>query len=110
MEFNCIPIRYNLDNDSIDAVLDGKLTPYIPFKFTPPKRACIRREHYARIRELAAKIRDTNSAFREVYPRAIGDLCRICAITGKIDSWLMKLVCNLKAGHSLEEALTKVEA
>jgi hypothetical protein len=105
----CIPIRYNLDNESIDAVLDGKLNPYAPFKFTPPRRVHIRREHYGKIREIAAAIRDTDSSFREVYPRAIGDLCRVFAVTQNLNPRLFQLICYLKTGHMLNEALTKAK-
>ncbi len=105
----CIPIRYNLDDDSIDAVLDGKLSPYIYFKLNPPKEAHVGRKHYRKIREIAARVRDNSEDFREVYPRAIGDLCRVFAVIGRFDPQLFRLVCYLKAGLPVEEALKESE-
>jgi hypothetical protein len=105
----CIPIRYDLSNDSIDAVLDGRLSPFIHFKFTPPNHAHVGRKHYRKIREIAATIRDKTDNFKEVYPRAVGDLCRLYTVTGRFDPQLFRLVCYLKAGRSLKEALAESE-
>jgi hypothetical protein len=108
----CIPIRYNLDNATVDSILDG--VPVFKHNvFLPKPHVRIARKDFLRIREVAAKVREDpppKKDFRPVYARAIGDLCRIFAVTGRFDARLFRLVCHLKAGVSLEEALTEAES
>jgi len=101
----CIPIPYRLDDDTIDAVLDGKVSPYTNFEFNPPEHGKVCQKDYKRIRELAAGVRDSTSRFRAAYTRAIGDLCRVRAVIGRVDPELFLLICYLKAGLPLEQAL-----
>jgi hypothetical protein len=105
----CLPIRCKLDDASIDAVLDGRLSPYTYFKFNPPRDAHVGKKDYRKIREIAAAVRDNSEDFREVYPRAIGDLCRVFAVMRRFNPLLLRLVCYLKAGLSVEEALREAE-
>ena len=106
----CIPIRYSLDDSAVDSVLDG--TPvfhHYPFKPKPHIR--IMRNDFLRIREVAAEVRDNppKQDFRPVYTRAIGDLCRIYAVTQHFDPVLFHLICYLKAGLPLEEACQELQ-
>lgn len=100
----CIPIRYTLDNSTIDAVLDGAAV-YTHHDYHPPQQATIGRRDFLKIRELASKVRKEKEDIRPVYTRAIGDLCRILAVTGEFDSDLFRLVCYLKARLPLQQAL-----
>lgn len=101
----CIPIRYSLDNSTIDAVLDGTQMIYKRREYHPSRHVIMTRKDYLEICRLAANVRDKSENFRNVYTRAIGDLCRILSVTGQFDSQLFRLVCYLKAGLSLEQAL-----
>jgi hypothetical protein len=100
----CIPIRYSLDDSTIDAVLDGAGT-YRHYKYTPEKAAQLTDKEFTRIRGLANEVRSKNEQLRTVYVRTIDDLCRIQVVTGKFDPELFRTVCNLKAGLHLEQAL-----
>jgi len=101
----CIPIRYSLDDPTIDAVLDGTQALYRHRKYDPHRHVRIAFREYRNMRDVAADVRDRNSSFKDVYARAIGDLCRVLAVTRRFDRELFRLVCNLKAGLSLENAL-----
>jgi hypothetical protein len=100
----CIPIRYSLDNATIDAVLDGEAT-YRHYEYSPPRTVLLPDREFTRIRSLANEVRSRNEQLRSVYVRAIDDLCRIRAVTGKFDPELSRIACNLKAGLHLEQAL-----
>jgi len=105
----CIPVRYSLDDETVDDVLDGKQIPYKHREYRSPRNARIGRGDYQRIRKLASDLRDNNEPFRKVYTRAIGDLCRILAVTGRFSPELFRLVCHLKSGLSLEQTLQRLE-
>jgi len=100
----CIPVRYGLDNGTIDAVLDGAEV-YRHHEYDPPREVTIGRRDFLRMRQLAKNIREENEDLRPVYTRAVGDLCRILGATNRFDPDLFRLVCYLKAGSSLEQAL-----
>ncbi len=105
----CVPIRYSLDSDVIDAVLDG--APVFKYhKFHPSPRITISGGGFKRLRKIAAEIREEKEEFKAVYTRAIGDLCRIYAVTRNFDTELFSLVCYLKAGLSLKGAQKELEA
>jgi len=91
----CIPIRYSLTDDMVDAVLDGAPI-YTHQEFNPPKHVTISRRDFLRIREIASAIRDERKEqLRPVYARTIGDLCRVLAITRRFDSELFRIICYL---------------
>ncbi len=103
----CIPIRYTLDDKTIDAVLDGAPC-YKHYQYNPEPHVTISKKDFLRIRKIAEEVRRNppeNTDFRSVYARTVGDLCRIYAVTRKFDSDLFELVCYLKAGLTLEKAL-----
>lgn len=107
----CIPIRYKLDDDTIDAVLDG-VSVYRHYDYAPDTNVIISNRDFLHIRGIAEEIRrnpSKNMDFRSVYARAVGDLCRIYAVTSEFDPDLFKLVCYLKAGLSVEEATRELE-
>jgi hypothetical protein len=107
----CIPIRYSLDDTAVDSVLDG-VPVFEHHAFSPNLLVRIARKNFLKIRAVAAEVRETQPPkkdFRHVYARAIGDLCRIFAVTERFDARLFRLVCYLKAGLSLEQALTELE-
>jgi hypothetical protein len=102
----CVPIRYKLGDSAVDAILDG--TPvFRHYQFTPKPHVRISRKDFLRIRKVAAEVRENppKQDFRPVYARAIGDLCRIYAVTGLFDERFFRVVCHLKAGLELEQAL-----
>ena len=103
----CIPVRYSLDDETVDDVLDGKQAPYSHRKYRVREHVRIPRRDYQRIRKLASDLRTNNKDFRSVYTRTIGDLCRVLAATELFSPELFGLVCHLKAGASLEEALQR---
>jgi hypothetical protein len=106
----CIPIRYSLDDLTVDRVLDGSPVFY-HHRFSPKTQVRIVRRDFLRIRGVASEVRENppNRDFRPAYTRAIGDLCRIFAVTGRFDPRLFRVVCYLKAGVRLEEALKVTE-
>lgn len=106
----CIPIRYSLDDSAVDGVLDGAPV-FRHYQFKPKPHVRITRKDFLRIREVTAEVRENppKQDFRPVYARAIGDLCRICAVTGRFDERFFRVVCYLKAGLELEQALKETE-
>lgn len=106
----CIPIRYSMDLQAFDAVLDGKPV-YRHYDYKPKKAVSISRKDFADIRAIAADVASTGKLddFKRVYIRSIDDLSRILAVTGDFDAKQFRLVCYLKAGLHLEEALKKLE-
>jgi len=100
----CIPIRYDLPDEVVDAALGGS-TLYHSERQSPPEQVVINRRDYERIIELARQTRSSSQRFREVYARSVGDLCRIFAVLGHHDTQLYRLVCYLKAGHHIETAI-----
>lgn len=100
----CIPIRYDLPDEVVDAALQGS-TLYHPQRYKPPDIAVINRRDYRRIIEEARGIRSIGDRFREAYTRSVGDLCRILAVLGYHDTRLYRLVCYLKAGDYIEKAI-----
>jgi hypothetical protein len=101
-----LPIRYDLPDEIIDAALQGS-TLYAPIKLTPPKETTIKRRDYQTVIRVASEIRSDNSGFRDNYSRAVGDLCRIFAVLGHHDLELYRLVCYLRVGYHIEDALKK---
>lgn len=102
----CIPIRFALPPEDLDNILNGK-TFYHYAKFDVPKTAVITSSQYRRILDIAKHSRTLLPTFHSVIARTVGDLCRITAVLSYIDSDLLHLVCWLKAGLSLEQALQK---
>jgi hypothetical protein len=106
----CIPIKYDLPDEVVDAALNGSLIFRLG-QYSPPKQVVINGRDYARIMRVTQEIRQADSShkFREVYSRAVGDLCRIFAILGKHDVELYRLVCYLKAGQDIRTAIDSAE-
>jgi len=100
----CIPIRYDLPDEVVDAALEGSLV-YHAEEFDPPQEVTVSRRDYRRIIQVAREIRSSDPRFREVYARSVGDLCRIFAVLGHHDVDLYRLVCYLKTGCHLEKAI-----
>lgn len=100
----CIPIRYDLADEVVDAALQGS-SLYHREEYDPPREVTVPRGEYRRIIELAHEIRSSHPRFREVYARSVGDLCRIFAVLGHHDVQLYRLVCYLKTGYYLEKAI-----
>lgn len=104
----CIPIRFTLTPDELDEVLQGK--PFYEYrKYDVISDVTISRRDYRRIYDIAKKFRSVNGRFQAVFARAIGDLCRISAVLGYIDLPTSLLVCYLKSGYRIEQALTLAE-
>lgn len=99
----CVPIRYSLSNEAIDAVLDGAQI-YRHREYHPPQQAIVGRKDFLNIQKLAKEIREKSESLRSVYTRTVGDLCRILGVTGRFDPALFRLVCHLKAKLPLEQA------
>jgi hypothetical protein len=104
----CIPIRYDLPNEVVDAALQGS-TLYHAHKYAPQTDVVINRRDYRKIIELARKIRYCEPGFKEVYTRSVGDLCRIYAVLGYHDMRLYRIVSYLKAGYHIEKAIELAE-
>ena len=102
----CIPIRFTLQPEDLDNILNGK-TFYHYHKYDTPRCPVITSAQYKQILRVAKNVRSKNPAFYSEYARAVGDLCRITAVLGHIDLDLLHLVCWLKAGFPLEQALKK---
>jgi len=102
----CIPIRFTLAPNDLDNILNGK-TFYHYHKYEVPKNATITSSQYKQILRITKGVRKEFPMFHSVYARAVGDLCRITAVLGYVDSELLHLVCWVKAGLSLEQALQK---
>ncbi len=104
----CIPIRFALEPEELDSILQGK--PFYEYrKYDGDREITISRQDYRRILDIAKKFRNVNPKFQEVFARAVGDLCRITAVLGFIDIPLCMLVCHLKADYKIEHALNLVE-
>jgi hypothetical protein len=104
----CIPIKYDLPDEVVDAALQGSPV-YRLQEYDPHRMVVINRKNYDKINHVAKEIRDTESNFREAYTRSIGDLCRIFAVIGRHDIEYYRLVCFLKAGYSIEDAMEKAK-
>jgi hypothetical protein len=104
----CIPLKYDLPKEVVDAALQGSPI-YHPQKYNPPKMVIINRKDYDKIIQVASEIRDSESKFNEAYSRSIGDLCRIFAVIGRHDLQFYRLVCFLKAEYSVEVAMEKAK-
>ena len=104
----CIPIRFALTAKDLDEILQGKPF-YEHAKYRTEPHITISRHDYHRIHEIARAFRDRNPTFQCVFARAVGDLCRIAAVTGEIDEQLCHLVCHLKLRHPIDQALTLSE-
>jgi hypothetical protein len=105
----CLPVRYSLDDETVDDVLDGKQAPYSHRGYHAREHVRIARRDYQRIRRLASDLRTNSEDFRSVYTRAIGDLCRVLAVTEHFSPELFRFVCHLKSGLPLEQALQRSE-
>jgi hypothetical protein len=104
----CIPIRYDLPDEDVDRTLQG-FRLYHPEKIETSQNVVVSRTSYQKIINLAREIRSTQPRFREVYARAVGDLCRIFAVQGRHDMWLYRLVCYLKTGYYVDKAIELAE-
>ena len=107
----CIPVRYTLDDATVDSVLEG-VHVFALHSFAPKPHVKIAKKDFDKIRAIAAEVRENpplNKEFRPVYMRSIGDLCRIFAVTAHFDPRLFRLVCYLKAGVELVQALALLE-
>jgi hypothetical protein len=100
----CLPIRYDLPDDVVDAALQGSRL-YYPDELSPPKDVVVKQRDYRAVIRIASKIRAANREFRNNYSRAVGDLCRIFAVLGRHDFELYRLVCYLRAGHHAAQAI-----
>ena len=100
----CVPIRYDLPDEVVDAALQGS-TLYRQEPYNPPKKIKLSQKDYATITSLAAEIRSENKRFRETYARAVGDLCRVFSVLGRHDEHLYRVICHLKAGHYIGQAI-----
>jgi hypothetical protein len=103
----CIPIKYELPDDVVDAALQGARL-YHPDRLKSPQNAVISKRDYRVIVSIASKLRTHHSKLRENYARVVGDLCRIFTILGRHDEELYRLVCFLKASNSIEDAIRLV--
>lgn len=104
----CIPIRFTFAPEELDEILQGK--PFYKYHKHDVKSEVTISEHdYRQILEITKKFRSSNPSFQQVFARAVGDLCRITAVLGSIDVSLCQLVCYLKAGYKIEQALLLVE-
>lgn len=104
----CIPIRFTLTPEQLDEILQGK--PFYQYeKHTTDNDITIPASDYRQLHELAKKFRADYPNFQSVFARALGDLCRIYAIVGYIDIPLSLLVCYLKSGYRIEQALPLAE-
>ena len=104
----CIPIRYDLPDEVVDATLQGS-TLYHSERHNPPSEVVINRRDYRTIIELAREIRSSDQRFREAYARSVGDLCRIFAVLTHHDKKLYRFVCYLKSGYYIEKAIELAE-
>jgi hypothetical protein len=100
----CIPVRYRLEDEVVDAALQGA-TLYHSKEINPPRSFSISKRDYRRILSIASDLRNQYPKLRESYARAIGDMGRIYAILGRHDEELYRLVCFLKAGYRVDEAM-----
>jgi hypothetical protein len=102
----CIPIRFALQPEDLDNILNGK-TFYHYHKYDAPNNPVIARAQYKQILRVAKDVRTRFPTFHSEYARAVGDTCRITAVLGYVDCDLLHLVCWVKAGLSLDQALQK---
>jgi hypothetical protein len=100
----CVPIRYELPDEMLDAALQGSRL-YHSDKYNVPQDYVIRRRDYKTIIRAARDIRCEYPRFKENYTRAVGDLCRIFTVLGHHDKELYRLACYLKAGCHIEDAI-----
>lgn len=100
----CIPVRYDLPDDVVDAALQGSQIYHL-HKLNPAREVIINQRDYDIAIHTAREIRAIKRGFKENYTRAVGDLCRIFAVLGRHDLELYRLVCYLRAGCYIEEAI-----
>ncbi len=100
----CIPIKYELPDDVVDDALQGARL-YHAERLKPRRNVVIGKRDYDTIIGTTSELRNKHKKLRENYARAVGDLCRIFAVFGRHDEKLYRLVCFLKSGHSIEDAL-----
>ena len=104
----CIPARFSLTPEELDDILEGKRF-YEYRKYDVGPNLVLSRRDYSDICSVAKKFRAENLSFQAVYARAVGDLCRIAAVLGFIDVRLSLLVCYLKSGYKIDQALDLTE-
>lgn len=103
----CILIRFAFTPDELDEIMQGK--PFYEYRKYEGDEVTISRHDYGHMLEIAKKFRFSNPNFQQIFARAVGDLCRITAVLDFIDLPLCQLVCYLKAGYKIEQALSLVE-
>lgn len=104
----CVPIRFSLDPEELDQILEGK--PFYEFReYDVENQVTISRHDYDRILSIVQEFRQTNPNFQQVTARTVGDLCRIAAVVSRIDRPLCLLTCYLKAGYKIDQALQLVD-
>lgn len=104
----CIPIRFTLSPTELDDILQGK--PFYKYQeYSTPTEAAISRRSYQCIYDIAKAFRDKRPKFLPMFARSVGDLCRITAVLGEIDHELCRLVCYLKFGYGIDQALSLLE-
>ena len=104
----CIPIRFAFTPNELDEIMQGKRF-YEYRKYDAGDKVTISRHDYNHILEIAKKFRFSSPNFQQIFARAVGDLCRITAVLDFIDLPLCQLVCYLKSGYKIEQALHLVE-
>lgn len=104
----CIPIKFTLEPKELDDILQGK--PFYKYQeYSPAAAVEITRSEYSRLYAIAKTFRDKHPHFLPMFARTVGDLCRITAVLGEIDAALCRLVCGLKFGYGIDQALTLLE-
>jgi hypothetical protein len=102
-----IPIRFALQPEEIDQILEGK--PFYEYQdYDVDQTVLISRRESRSILEIARQFRIGHPEFQVVFARAVGDLTRMTAVLGGIDVWLCRLVCFLKDGYRIDQALQLV--
>jgi hypothetical protein len=101
----CIILKFTLTPDELDGILQGQ--PFYTYKtYDVDDETTISKRDYQHILDVTKKFRANHSSFQSVYARAVGDLCRMTAVLGDIDEKLCLLVCHLKLGYRVGQALT----
>ncbi len=104
----CIPLRFTLSTDELDQILQGK--PFYQYrKYDVQSAVVISRRDYRHILNIAKKFRTAHPDFQSEYARAVGDLCRVSAVLDYVDPELSRLICALKSGYKVDQALTFAE-
>jgi hypothetical protein len=97
----CIPIRYEMSEEEIKQVLEGRKLIY-PEKFDVEEIVEIPTEEYKRIIEVVSEeIKRSNGRnAKQVFARAVCDCCRVFAVLGKHDEELYRTIVRLKARYT----------